>query len=104
VASFGRAHAELGGGGEPIPGVAHLGALFVDREWWGRGVAPALLRAAVREMTARGFERGRLIVPEGHRRARALYAREGWEPVGPWFDDRFGLPLVELGLALHPGH
>jgi hypothetical protein len=51
-------------------------------------------------MTARAFERARLIVPEGHARARALYAGRGFETVGPWADDTFGLPLLELGKRL----
>lgn len=102
VASFGQARTARAGEGEPLPGVAHLGALFVDRDWWGRGVGRALLAAASAEMTERGFRRGRLIVPEGNTRARDLYARGGWETVGPWRDEVFGLPLLELRLDLAP--
>jgi GNAT superfamily N-acetyltransferase len=103
VVSFAQARSAPMGMGEPVPGVAHVGALFVDRAWWGRGVAPALLARATEEMAARGYERGRLIVPERHARARALYARAGWETVGPWSDDRLGLPLLELGKRLRRG-
>jgi GNAT superfamily N-acetyltransferase len=103
VASFAQARTKPGGAGEPIAGLAHLGALFVDRRWWGRGVAPALLEAATGEMAARGFERGRLLVPADHARARALYARHGWRPVDQRFDERIGLQLVELALDLTAG-
>ena len=96
VASFAQARTGTGGRGDPIDGLAHLGALFVERRWWGRGVAPALLDAATAEMAARGFARGRLLVPAGHGRARALYARHGWEPVDERFDERIRLPLLEL--------
>src|SRR4051794_33182136 len=51
VASFAQARTGTGGRGEPIDGLAHLGALFVERRWWGRGVAPALLDAAIAEMS-----------------------------------------------------
>jgi GNAT superfamily N-acetyltransferase len=100
VCSFGPAMTAPAGEGEPIPGMAHVGAVFVDREWWGRGIARALLLAATEEIAARGFQRARLIVPEGHERARRLYARNGWQTVGPWHDERLQLPLLELRLPL----
>jgi GNAT superfamily N-acetyltransferase len=100
VCSFAPAMTAPAGEGDPIPGMAHVGALFVDREWWARGIARVLLEAATKEIAVRGFERARLIVPEGNERARRLYARNGWEAVGPWDDDRFGLPLLELRLHL----
>jgi GNAT superfamily N-acetyltransferase len=103
VASFAQARTGTGGRAEPIEGLAHLGALFVERRWWGRGVAPALLEAATAEMAARGFARGRLLVPAGHARACALYARHGWEPVDERFDERIGLPLLELRRDLTAG-
>jgi GNAT superfamily N-acetyltransferase len=80
--------------------VAHVGAVFVARDWWGRGIARTLLAAATAEMTDRGYERARLIVPRDHARARDLYERNGWQTVGPWRDERLGLPLLELGLDL----
>lgn len=98
VVSFGQARTARAGQGDPIPGLAHLGALFVDREWWGRGVGRGLLVAATSEIAARGYERARLIVPVGNERARELYRQNGWEAVGPWPDDTFGLDLLELRL------
>jgi ribosomal protein S18 acetylase RimI-like enzyme len=100
VCSFGQAMTAPGGDGDPIPAMAHVGAVFVDREWWGRGIARALLGVATAEIASRGFEQARLIVPEGNERARRLYARNGWETVGTWDDERLGLPLLELRLRL----
>lgn len=56
------------------PGLAHLWQLFVLREWWGRGVAPALHDAAVAEMRMRKFEQARLYTPSAHARAAFLRA------------------------------
>jgi RimJ/RimL family protein N-acetyltransferase len=99
VARFGPARTDRIGG-DPIRGRAHLGALFVDPEWWGTGVAQALLGDAIREMRERGFDSVRLLVPEGHERARRLYVRHGFEPVGPWPENLFGLRVAELRLRL----
>jgi GNAT superfamily N-acetyltransferase len=84
-----------------IPRLAHLAHLFVAREWWGTGLAPALLGEAVERMRATGFEEGRLWTPSGQRRARAFYAREGWRETGSeWFDEGLRLVLVELRIGL----
>ena len=89
-------------GGEPISGMAHLGALFVEREWWGRGIGGALLRDAIDEMRARGFERVRLLAPEGNQRALDLYRRHGFERLGTSPEPIFGLAVVEHRLELTP--
>jgi GNAT superfamily N-acetyltransferase len=84
-----------------IPRVAHLAHLFVAREWWGSGLATALLCEAVERMRGGGFAQGRLWTPSGQRRARAFYAREGWHETGTqWFDEGLQLVLVELRIDL----
>ena len=85
------------------PDLAHLRNLFVDREFWGAGVARLLNAAAVETAHGRGFTAMRLFVAEGQARARRFYEREGWAPAGePFFDPVPGLSLVEYRRALRP--
>jgi GNAT superfamily N-acetyltransferase len=85
----------------PIAGLAHLWQLFVEREWWGTGVAAALLTASVAEARERGFERMRLFTPRDHARARRFYEREGWRPTGAERDDgHLRLAIVEYAIRL----
>src|SRR4051794_15064754 len=75
--------------------LAHLRALFVDREWWGSGVAVRLHAMALEEAGRRGFDAIRLFTPTAQVRARRFYEREGWRPAGEPFDSDLGLELVE---------
>jgi ribosomal protein S18 acetylase RimI-like enzyme len=99
IARFGQGRTEPRSG-DPVPGLAHLGALFVDPEHWRRGLGRELLTRATDEMRARGYERARLLVPAGNRRARDVYERHGFEAVGDWPEPLMGLALVEYRLEL----
>lgn len=77
------------------PGLAHLRALFVDREWWGHGVAGRLHVMALEEATRRRFTAIRLFTPAAQARARRFYEREGWRVAGEPFAAELGLTLVE---------
>ncbi|HMG29083.1 MAG TPA: GNAT family N-acetyltransferase [Jiangellaceae bacterium] len=72
----GRVAARRDGSGRPP---------FVAPRARGMGVGVALLRAVVREASARGL-RAALAVTDGDRAAMALYERCGWQHVGktPW--------------------
>ncbi len=83
-----------------MPGVAHLWQLFVLPDWWGTGVAATLHTAAVDEMSAQGYERGRLDTPAAHTRACRFYERRGWQLVELGSDPALGLELAEYGLEL----
>jgi len=83
-----------------VPGLAHLGQLFVSEPWWGRGVAPLLHDSAVAEMRARGHSSARLFTPSGHARARRFYERRGWVAGGEAWNEHLGLGLVEYRLPL----
>ena len=83
-----------------IPGLAHLWQLFVLPSWWGRGVAPLLHNAAILEMRARGFERGRLYTPTEHARARRFYERGGWTALADDWNSDLGLMLTEYTINL----
>ena len=83
--------------GDPIPGLAHVWAIFVRETHWGTGVAAALLDAVVAEIARRRYAEARLFTPALHARARRFYAREGWhETGGPQSIERLGLEIVEL--------
>ena len=81
-------------------GLAQLRALFVDREWWGHGVAGELHRMAMSEMASRGFSRVRLFTPADQARARRFYEREGWSAAGEPAESPLGLELVEYRRSL----
>lgn len=83
-----------------VPGLAHLGQLFILEPWWGRGVAPALHEAAVAEMRARGYWSARLFTPSAHARARRFYERRGWIAGAEGWDEHLRLALVEYRLKL----
>jgi GNAT superfamily N-acetyltransferase len=80
VASWTQA-VDFGLGLGPIPGVAHIAALFVAPRWWRRGVASALLWSAETAMREAGYCRGELWTPADGP-ARAFYEARGWEPDG----------------------
>ena len=88
----------------PQPGAsgsAHLWQLFVRPPWWGRGVAVALLEAALAAAHAEGYRRMRFFTPRDQARARAFYEREGFVATG-WeaFEEAIGLVLVEYAREL----
>jgi GNAT superfamily N-acetyltransferase len=84
-----------------IPGRAHLWMLFVRPPWWGTGLAARLHRLALEEAARQGYDSMRLYTPVGQARARAFYAREGWEPAGrPFTEPLLGLDLMEYRRAL----
>jgi GNAT superfamily N-acetyltransferase len=65
----------------PVPGLAHVSALFVDPDHWRRGIARALLGAAEDAMRAAGHDRAQLWTLEGSP-AEQLYAALGWRRDG----------------------
>jgi GNAT superfamily N-acetyltransferase len=69
--------AREGAGWQVVPGVAHLGALFVHPDRWRTGVASQLLDAAEAAMREAGYVRARLNTPEGAP-AERFYASRGW--------------------------
>jgi GNAT superfamily N-acetyltransferase len=69
-------------GSDDIPACGELCALYVDPDWWGRGVGRALLIAARAHLAERGFETAVLWVLSGNERADRFYRRDGWTPDG----------------------
>ncbi len=74
-------------GSGPVPGVAHVSAVFVDPACWRQGIATVLLGQAEQAMRDRGYHLARLWTPEGAP-ARCLYEARGWRHDGRrmWHD------------------
>lgn len=82
AAGYARLHA-----GEPEDGVegpkpVELVRLYVSREWLGRGVGEALMRACVDEARRAGYETIWLGVWERNGRAQAFYRKWDFREVG----------------------
>lgn len=75
---------------------ARLGRMAVDRGARGRGLGAALLAEAERRAAAAGARRVMLHAQE---RARSLYARGGYQPVGEPFMEE-GLPHIAMEKTL----
>jgi GNAT superfamily N-acetyltransferase len=86
-----------GAPGPLLPGVAHVGAVFVAPSHWRRGIAARMLGLAEVEMRARGYARAVLWTPEGAP-AERLYSALGWSRDGrrAWHD---WVGLVVVGYA-----
>jgi GNAT superfamily N-acetyltransferase len=65
----------------PVPGLAHVSAVFVAPDHWRRGIARALLDRAEAAMREQRYERAQLWTLEGSP-AEQLYAALGWERDG----------------------
>jgi len=59
-----------------------LGALYVDPDYWGRGIGMALVSAARDHLAALGFENALLWVLMGNVRADRFYRNDRWAPDG----------------------
>lgn len=86
---------------EPIPGRAHLRALFVAPPLQGSGLAAELLTWSVDGMRESGFDSAQLWTPAEHTRARTFYEREGWRDTGEHvFSPQLALDLVRYAINL----
>ena len=70
------------GRGAPIPGLAHVGMVFVVPERWSSGVGSLVLDAVLAEARRRGYVRAQLWTGVANHRARPFYERRGWTSTG----------------------
>src|SRR5215469_8442580 len=65
-----------------LAGHGELFALYVDPDYWGRGIGVALVSAARDRLAALGFENALLWVLMGNVRADRFYRNDRWAPDG----------------------
>jgi predicted GNAT family N-acyltransferase len=75
---------------------AKIGRMAVDKEYRGKGVGREILRALVNLGKEKGVQE---FILHAQTHAIAFYAREGFEPYGPIFDEA-GIPHVEMRLYI----
>jgi GNAT superfamily N-acetyltransferase len=80
--------------GEPIPGRAHVSAVFTHPDRWREGIAAGMLEVAQDEMRAGGYREVQLWTPRDAP-ARCFYEATGWRHDGreQWLTD-LALPIV----------
>lgn len=80
--------------GEPIPGRAHVSAVFTHPDRWREGIAAAMLADAEAAMRAEGYTEVQLWTPRDAP-ARRFYEATGWRHDGreQWLDE-LSLPIV----------
>ena len=59
-----------------------LAALYVDPDYWHRGLGVALMSAARGRMVQTGFQKALLWVLAGNLRAESFYLKDGWRRDG----------------------
>lgn len=79
-----------------VPGVAKIGRMAVSRVMRGSGVGRHVLEALMKAARARG---DREVLLHAQASAANFYARAGFSPRGPEFDEA-GIPHVEMVRAL----
>jgi GNAT superfamily N-acetyltransferase len=80
--------------GPPLPGLAHVAALYVHPARWRHGIGTAMLARAEAQMRSRGYGAARLWTPEGAP-AERFYAAHGWRrDVRSGWDGWLGLQMV----------
>jgi GNAT superfamily N-acetyltransferase len=80
-----------------LPDHGELSALYVDPDWWGRGVGEALLAAARQRLLRQGHGAALLWLLAGNARGERFYRRHGWAPDGARRGDTvWGVQVEEL--------
>ena len=73
---------------------AKIGRMAIDPEFRGKGIGMEVLKALINKGKEKGAQE---FILHAQTHAIAFYAREGFEPYGPIFDEA-GIPHVEMRL------
>ena len=80
-----------------LAGYGELGALYVDPDYWGRGIGMALVSAARDRLAGLGFGDALLWVLMGNVRADRFYRNDQWAPDGLQRTDKvWGVTVNEI--------
>lgn len=72
-------------------------AIYLRKQWWGRGIGRDLFKKAVDRLRAFGFTSAILWVLDSNARTRRFYEAAGWKlNGGEKVDDVRGIPLREV--------
>ncbi len=74
--------------------IAKIGRMAIDPEFRGKGIGLEVLKALINKGKEKGAQE---FILHAQTHAIAFYAREGFEPYGPIFDEA-GIPHVEMRL------
>jgi GNAT superfamily N-acetyltransferase len=70
------------------PEHGELCALYVDPDWWGRGLGAALIVAARNRLAEQGYRYASLWLLAGNARGERFYWKDDWRPDGQRRADR----------------
>lgn len=88
---------EVHGAGDVIPGLAHIGLVFVRPDVWGQGIGGHLVRAALSViLMIERYNRVQLWTQETNSRAMRLYLRHGFTISSDRGTDALGQTCVRL--------
>jgi predicted GNAT family N-acyltransferase len=73
---------------------AKIGRMAIDPEYRGKGIGIEMLKALINKGKEKGAQE---FILHAQTHAIAFYARQGFEPYGPIFDEA-GIPHVEMRL------
>jgi ribosomal protein S18 acetylase RimI-like enzyme len=85
-----------GGRGASIPGLAHVGMVFIRPDHWGRGIGGALVDELIARLRAAGYRQAELWVRVTNDRAQRLYTARGFRPDGAERDDGAGATIIRM--------
>ena len=74
--------------------IAKIGRMAIDPEFRGKGIGMEVLKALINKGKEKGAQE---FILHAQTHAIAFYARQGFEPYGPIFDEA-GIPHVEMRL------
>ena len=88
------------GTGPPIPGLCHIGMVFVAPDHWGAGIGGQLVDAVLDEARTRGYSRVQLWTHADNVRAQRLYEGRGFRQSGRQQHDDLGERIVHYERTL----